>query len=260
MTETETTVLPTVGAESLPAERAGPPNPIVLMQQVIAAGITEQSVTVLERLAAMQERFQAQSAEREFGAALAEFQARVPAIAKSSPIEFTTKKGGKFRSEYAKLQAIIKITAPLRAELGFAHSFEQVADGASIGTICVLRHRAGHTTRTPFLVPRPTTGYISEQHDMAGAATFTQRYAFQAALGIVTEDMPDNDGKAFAAGTITREQVATLADLLDAAGADEQKFMSTYGVATLEELPAPNFAAVVKILKQRLAKKREAGE
>src|SRR5712692_11447269 len=158
--------------EDLPALRETilpPDSPAAMLTAAIEKGIDAQGI---KTLAEVFERMQAKHAEREFNEALSAFQGECPVILKKKAIDFPTKGGGLFRSRYAEMDTIIDDTRELRRKYGFSHSFDREVTDKQVRVVCILRHRGGHQTSTPFAVPLPKDNKLSEAHAVAGAVTF----------------------------------------------------------------------------------------
>lgn len=191
-----------------------------------------------------------------FNAAMVRFQERCPRIDKVQNIEFTTKKGGKFKSAYAPLNHIVSIIGPHARAEGFSWTFEPYYPENKVGVVCVLRHAQGHSIRVPFEVPVDADAYLSGAHTSASAASFAERYALCLALGITTWKR-DDDGKAFTnSALITSEQAADLAMKCEAAGRGEAELCKRYGVSKFEELPSVNLPGIVGVLDQIIRERK----
>ena len=233
-----------------------PAGPESLLAAAIAKGIDAEGI---KTLAEVYTKMEALRAERAFNADLAAFQAACPVLRKRTAIEFATRGGGTFRSQYAAMEDIIDDTRELRAEYGFSHSFEPIVKDGQITVTCCLRHRGGHMTRTAFSVPLPKDGRLSEAHAVAGAVTFCERYAFCGALGLVTGR--DRDGRELAeeTATISDEQRHVLEALFEEAQPDPQKFWSYCGIppGRWADLPAADFQKIQQALLQARARRRK---
>lgn len=238
-----------------PLQESALANPADMLRAAIEHGIDAAGIKTLSEV---YERMEARRAEREFNDALSEFQRECPIILKKKEIEFPTKTGGMFRSRYAEMDTIVEDTRELRGKHGFSHSFEPELTDKQVKAVCILRHRGGHHTRTPFAVPIPKDFKLSEAHAIAGAITFCERYAFRGALGITTG--PDHDGKEFTESNkkMSEEQRQTLALLVEETQAEGEAFRNFLGVPTLADLPARDYGRVQQALLQRKDRMRKA--
>ncbi len=223
---------------------------------LLHAAILKGDSESIKTLAEIYERWQDKQAEREFNEALSEFQGECPIILKKKLVEFPTKSGGKFTSRYAEMDTIVEDTRELRCRHGFSHTFDREVSDTRVSAWCVLRHRAGHQTRTPFSVPMPKEIKLSEAHTIAGLVTFCERYAFRGALGITTG--LDNDGKEFTTNneTISPGQVDALQKLIEETGSDGEAFWRFARVQRLEDLPLADFPRVQQALFAKRGKQK----
>lgn len=155
--------------------------PMRLMELAIT---NNASVENLERLMALQERWEAGEAKKAFYAALSKFQMNCPRIEKR-------KQGHNYK--YAPLGDIVAQIKSTLNECGLSFRFEQShADGIEV--TCVLTHNAGHSERTTMSVQPDTSGSKNSIQAIGSAVTYGQRYTLIGALGITTAD-EDIDGR-----------------------------------------------------------------
>lgn len=145
------------------------------------------NVDAMERLNAMMIAQQARDAKREFDQAMAAFQSECPVIVKR-------KSGAKAAYRYAPLDHIVPLVKELISKHGFSFSITSVVTGKMVKSICTVKHNAGHSEKLEAEVP------IDEQNTLqtapqkyGGAMTYSKRYAFCNAFGILTSD-EDTDG------------------------------------------------------------------
>jgi hypothetical protein len=150
----------------------------------------------------------ADNARRVFNLAISDFQRRAPIIEKADRA---------YDKQYARMDRIWREIRPLLTELGLSVTW-QVCELRGDGTCHIegqLRHKAGHGERLVRDIPMPELLKGQNKAQQAGSAsTYAQRYALCGALGVVTGD--DDDGHAAATQFVTKEQAATIADMLDA--------------------------------------------
>lgn len=244
---------------TVPAEKKEPPTIEEATGLVRLALEKEYPVDVLERLVALQERVTEREARREFFEALARFQANCPEIRKSRDATIITKSGGKYGYTFAPLEEITRaIAGPLQAE-GLSYSWTTDGmDGAALKVVCVVRHIGGHEERAMFPVLLETAAAMSGAQKGGAALTYGKRQSLTSVLGLTAAD-EDTDGvepmgAAKGEDTITPEQAADLAALIQEVGADKGRFLGWMGAATLEAIPAGDLDRGLRALEQRRAK------
>lgn len=201
----------------------------------------------LEKMLDMKERMDAREAEQAFNAALSAASAEMPTI----PLKGKGHNG----KPYALLKDIINFTRPVLAKHGLHLSWTiETADAVTV--TAKLRHIQGHAETTSIVLPRDNSGSKNNVQSVGSSQTYGQRYTGQAILGLSLGDDVDDDGKAAGSGdTISKEQFSTLRDLIEKANTTDESLLKLYGVDVLPELPAVNFNAAVRMLKQRIAKR-----
>lgn len=203
-----------VGERALCKREAAGSNPapgttgdaFALIAQAVQAGQVD--VGVIERLCALQERVQAQTAKASFIEAKARFQAECPIIAKTKPVY---DKHGKLRYKYTPIEDIVKVAGPIIARCGFEYSFETYVRDGQFTAICHIQHIDGHSESSPFSIPVGHEEYMTEAQKHGARSTFAKRNAFINALGI-TLGGEDTDG----AGTDSKMNEADYSRHCDA--------------------------------------------
>jgi hypothetical protein len=122
-------------------------------------------------------------------AALAAFQADLPAIKKTKTADVPTKSGGKYSYGYAGLAEVAAIVLPLLGK----HGLSFTAKPTLIDGRFVLAYRLLHTSGEyeEGFYPLPSSGSAQEY---GSAITYARRYALCSVVGVAAED--DDDGAA----------------------------------------------------------------
>ena len=159
-------------------------SPLTLISQAIENKV---DVETMEKLMALQGRWEKNQAQKAFNIAMAKFQMECPTIAKTKKV---FEKGSKteVRYSYASLDSII---AQVKKPLGdneLSYSFDEEKDEKFTNIICIVTHILGHSQRTGFKIPIGTEAYMSDVQKYGARMTFGKRYAFCNALGILTGD------------------------------------------------------------------------
>jgi hypothetical protein len=205
----------------------------------------------LERMLAMQERIQADSAKSAFAAAFAAASSEFPMIPLNG-------RGDK-NKHYALLKDIVNLTRPVLSRHGLALSFGVESAPDKVTVTAELMHVAGHSKTTSMELPRDTSGSKNAVQAVGSSQTYGQRYTAQAILGLSLGDDTDDDGAGAAdSGKIDADQYLQLRNLIDEAEADEAKFCEYLKVANIEELPRKSFANAVQALRNKIKAKKAA--
>ena len=150
-------------------------NPMSLMQVAVESNA---DIDKLEKLMALQERWEAGNAKKSFYSALADFQRNCPDIKKM-------KKGHNYM--YAPLGDIVAQIKGLLADCGLSIRFEQDHSNG-ITVTCVVSHKDGHSERTTMTGGADTSGSKNSIQAVGSTVTYLQRYTMTGALGITTAD------------------------------------------------------------------------
>lgn len=148
----------------------------------------------LERLLAMQERWEQNKSRKEFFEALSRFQQICPVIVKNSKADFKVKdSNARVNYQYATLDEIVsQIKGPL-GDCGLSYRFSFAENAEQITVTCHLTHKNGHFELTQFSSKRDNTGAKNEIQSKGSTLTYLQRYTLIGSLGIATAES-DDDG------------------------------------------------------------------
>jgi ERF superfamily len=210
-----------------------------------------------ERMLAMKERLDAESARRAFSDAMASCQAEMVPVARNQNNDQT-------RSKYADLATIYSSCKPICARHGFSFSCfpAQTDKTGMMGVRWTLRHSSGHEESGIAEVPIDDKGLKgttnkTQTHAFGSTVSYARRYLFCMIFDVATSD--DNDGNK-AAETVSADQFIELLDLLEVTDTDLDKFVLAFGgvpgTSTLEEFPAASFDKA----KQMLLRKKQGAK
>jgi ERF superfamily len=126
-------------------------------------------------------------------AALAAFQAELPAIGKDKAVIVEKKGGGAYGYHYATLGSITNVVAPLLGKHGLSFTSKPTIGANGFVLAYTLRHASGESDSGEYPLPDP----VRTTPQMIGSAiTYARRYALCAATGVAPDDEEDDDGQA----------------------------------------------------------------
>jgi hypothetical protein len=219
-----------------------PQTPMQIIGAAVAQGV---DADTLERLMALQERYDAGQAQKAYNQAVVEFQTRCPIVERGDSANGRA---------YARLDRIWRTVRPLMAECGLAVTWHECETTPDLVTIRgAITHRAGHSVAIMHTMPTPDrlNGQNAAQR-AASAETYAKRYAICSALGIQTGD--DDDGAATGgkvAAQIKPETLERLKALIEAKGSDVQKVCAFAKVDRLEDMSETVADKVIKMLAKK---------
>ncbi|KKL79995.1 hypothetical protein LCGC14_2009210, partial [marine sediment metagenome] len=141
----------------------------------------------LEKLLALQERWDAQQAKKAYYSSLSKFQAECPPILK-------TKAGYADRYHYAPLDKIIDVIKDSMFENGLTYRWEQQDKNDKIIVTCIITHVAGHSEKTSLEGAADTSGSKNDIQARGSTVQYLRRYTLESVLGIATSSI-DVDGQ-----------------------------------------------------------------
>jgi hypothetical protein len=164
-------------------------SPETLIQMAMQQGA---SFETIKEILDLKERIEKQGAEKKFREAMSKFQAECPVITKSSGVDYTSKKGSRVKYNYASLDKIIAAVKGLLGKNELSYTFTTQQSENSVTAICHAFHSAGHTESTFFTIPIDPEAFMNAAQKVASALTYSKRYAFCNAFGILTGDEDDD--------------------------------------------------------------------
>lgn len=160
--------------------------PAFLLEKAIEKGVTVES---LEKLMALQERWEANQARKQFFEALAKFQQKCPVLKKTKAVSFNQTK-----YKYTPLPSIVNQIKDILADYGLTYRWETKDENTSLHVTCIITHKDGHSENTSMSAAADDSGNKNKIQARGSAITYLQRYTLIGALGISSAD-DDNDGR-----------------------------------------------------------------
>ena len=209
-------------------------------------------VETLERLLALQERYDAEQARRTYFEAFARVQGRTREVAERGWNPST-------RSKYALLEDIKEMLDPILAEEGFAQSVSMVP-GAGEGLMrfeLLIRHSGGHSERHHLDAPGDDRGMKGTPtktalHGMRSSMTYCRRALITDVWDVRTCE-PDDDGNAAGLGPggepISEDERAVVEREIERTGSDAARFCKWLGVDSVADIrrsQLPNALAMLR--------------
>jgi hypothetical protein len=241
-----------------PAEASGmieAGTPADLLRIAVVGGA---DVEKLERLMALQERWEKEQARKAFFAAMNRVQSQVEPIIKRSVNQQT-------RSKYAKLEAVNRVLKPLMTQEGFSVAFsEGEGKDGQVRVNAMVMHKDGHSQEYHVDLALDNKGMQgavnkTEVHGKASTLSYGRRYLATLIFDLAFLDEDDDGNQGKHAAIISEKQAATLADLCNASGSSIEGVCRSAGVESLAEYPLAAFGYVCGQLKKRADAKQKEG-
>ena len=197
----------------------------------------------LEKLLALQERWEANEARKAFVAALSAFKAEPPTVTKNKSANYG---GGKAQYEYATLPQVVNVIAPALSKHGLSHRFSMQQSEGQIAVTCTLTHVMGHSETVTLSAPADTTGSKNAIQSIGSTVSYLERYTLLAITGLAAEGQDDDAGGIVV--MIDEEQKKKLQDGLKTVNADTSKFLAHFGIDYIDMLPAREFDRAIRMI------------
>ena len=243
---------------AIPAETSI--DPMALIARAIDRGYDENR---LEKLMALQERWEANQARKAFHAALAAFRAENVQIFPNRKADFENTKQQKVSWEYADIGEMMGAVNPVLGKHGLSLTWKARQDGGNVIVSAVLSHAQGHECEPVTLQSGPdNSGSKNSLQALKSTRTSLMRQTGELVLGVAARgpEGGDDDGQgssqpALIGGAEFAFLNAEIAEIGDAL--DLPKFLEYLGVESIEELHAADFGKAKTALE---AKRRKLAE
>jgi hypothetical protein len=228
-----------------------PAVPATPMEMVARAVNMGADPTTLERLLAMQERWERNEARKAFNQAIAKARAEIGPIFKSSEARMGT---GRPNYRYETLDDIERQVVPALSKYGLSYRWgTKVPDARPDMLIvtCRVEHKDGYGEENSLAGPADTSGAKNPIQAVGSALTYLCRYSLKAALGLSATT--DDDG-AGSEEQLTEQELTQLRERIMQVGQTESRVCDYYGVVRLEDMPRSKFERVLKAIKPQQQK------
>ena len=219
--------------------------PMALLQRAVESGA---DLDRLEKLMALQERWEASEARKAFVEALSAFKADPPTVFKTRKANFA---GGGASYEYATLADCVAAIVPALSRHGLSHRWATEQADQRVSVTCALTHVMGHGETVTLTAGADDSGRKNAIQQIGSTITYLQRYTLLAITGLAAEGQ-DDDGVGADFTVISDDQKQELIALMQEVQADPDRFLKFLGIDYIDRLPARRFDEA----KKALAKKR----
>lgn len=233
--------------------------PLAMIEKAVASNA---NVETLERLMALQERYEANEAKKEFDAAIAAAKAEIKPITKNKHVGYTSKRTNDTTDyDHEDLPQIARTVDPILTKHGLSYRYKARQDGLKIEVTCIISHRRGHREETTLDAAPDTSGSKNPLQAIGSAATYLQRYTLKLALGLAAaKDDDARNVEAEPPKTIDEAQFRLISDLLEQSGADEDAMLAYFKVDGLEMLTQAQYRMAEAMLRKKIKGKKASSE
>lgn len=219
-------------------------SPAEMIRMAVSGGA---DLEKLEKLLALQEKWEANEARKLYHRAMASFKETPLKIMKDKKVKYL-----QVQYSHASLANVVDQITKELSKNGLSASWNTKQNGA-ITVTCKITHVMGHCEETTLTAAADTSGSKNSIQAIGSTITYLQRYTLLSALGLATHDQ-DNDG-AGATEYIDEKQMHLIRDQLIDLEKDEKKFLAYMGIESLDKIPKSEFNKAQTALEASRAKK-----
>jgi hypothetical protein len=250
MNEQKRDVMTLDGRTGQQIERQGAMTPMDMIQVAVQGG---QSLDVIEKLMNLQERWEANQGRKAFDNAIAAAKAEIPPIFKNRTVDFTSQKG-RTHYKHEDLAEIARTVDPILGQHGLSYRYRTKQDGNRVTVTCIVSHKDGYSEETSLSAANDESGNKNSIQSIGSAITFLQRYTLKAALGLaatVDDDGRKSEPQEKEPELISKDELATLRDELDARGGDVRALCEFLKLEALADLRKVEFPRILSLIKKK---------
>jgi hypothetical protein len=219
--------------------------PVTLLNLAIDQGA---DLDRLEKLMALQEKWEKLQAQKAYTVAMAGFKKNPPSIGKDKHVHYSTAKGP---TDY-RHASLGNVTSKINAALGehglsAAWTIDQ-GDKGSITVTCVITHVMGHSESTSLTAFPDDSGGKNTIQAVGSTISYLQRYTLLSLTGLASQDQ-DDDGSGATVVYIDDKMLSTITDLINEKSVDTKKFLEYLGVESTDKIQAKDFKKAMAALR-----------
>lgn len=252
-------------------------NPASMIELAIEKGAVDQ----LDKLLALQERWEANEARKAFVVAMNDFKRNKPEVHKNKTVDYTGNKG-RTVYDHATLDNICDVLGEALSQVGISYRWRtENLDGGWIRVACILTHEMGHSEETQLQGPPDQSGGKNAIQAIGSTTEYLRRYTLLSATGVAVKGM-DDDGQGGTThpdprvqqaveqrnqpapqqqqpGCINGSQRQALQQAIDKAGTTAERFCKVAGIASLDQLAENRFKGAMQHLNSTARTKQAQG-
>lgn len=230
--------------------------PMAMVAQAVASGA---SIETLEKLLALQERYEAGQARKAFDNAVSAAKGQIKPIVKDKTVGYEGRSGGKTSYTHETLGQIASVVDPILHAHGLSYRYRAEQGEKGISVTCILSHRDGFSEETTLSAGADTSGSKNSIQAIGSTTTYLQRYTLKLALGLATTDR-DDDGETSDAPAISGAAQAAI-DLINACNSlEDLTAWREKNDSIVQKLDRNDADTVVKAWKERARQIREPAQ
>lgn len=243
--------------EIKPSDSLSVVTPMTMIEKALVSGAAPET---LEKLMALQERYEANMARKAFDDAMAEAKSKIGPVIKNREVDFTSAKG-RTNYRYEDFSAVAATVDPVLTEHGLSYRFRTSQDAGKLTVTCIMSHRMGHREETTLQAGNDESGNKNHIQSVGSAATYLQRYTLKLALGLAVTN--DTDGKTETPEmvmSITAEQFQELQALLEESKSAEAEMLDYVKAKDVESMTLAQYAKAKAAMVQKISLKKKAAK
>lgn len=167
----------------------GQPTPATLLAMAVHQGA---DLDRLERLMALQERWEANEARKAMDDALSAFRGEPIDIVKRKRVRIALDSGASINYAHAELSDICAAIGPALSKHGLTYRWDIHQQPGHIKVDCIVAHKAGHSFVVSMTAPPDTSGKKNPIQQIASSVSYLERYTLNAALGLSSRGDDDD--------------------------------------------------------------------
>ena len=221
-------------------------SPAELIRMAVSGGA---DLEKLEKLLAIQEKWEANEARKAYHEAMARFKENPPLITKD-------KKNKQYNSDYTSIGNLVNTVNPELSKQSLSASWDIEQNGI-IKVTCIMTHKYGHSERASAQAGADGSGSKNAIQQIKSTITYLKSVTFESICGLASSDANvDDDGNAVEP-KIDETQVAYINKKLDEIKADRAKFLEYMKIEKVEDMAKKDYAKAMMAINASKAKKAE---
>lgn len=220
-------------------------SPAEMIRMAVSGGA---DLDKLEKLLALQERWEANEAKKAYVQAMASFKENAPKVTKD-------KENKQYKSMYTTLGNLVNTVNPELSKHGLSASWDIFQNG-TIKVTCKITHRLGHSETAEAMAPADVSGAKNAIQQIKSTITYLKAVTFESICGLASSDANvDDDGNSAGVELIDENQMVTITEYLESLKLNKEKFLKFFSIEKIKDMPKARYQEALVLLKTKEGKK-----
>jgi len=207
----------------------------------------DMDIDKLEKILALQEKWEQMEAKKAYTQAMADFKSDPPRVNKDKKVSFN-----QTNYKHASLGNVTEKINRSLANHGLSAAWKTDQSQSGITVTCTITHKMGYSESTALTSGADMSGKKNNIQAIGSTITYLQRYTILSLTGLATHDQDDDGRGTQPVKYIDEKQVSQITDMINSIeNFSEDSFLSWARIESIEMMPVYDFGKNLNALGAR---------